>query len=232
MKQALKGIYIFFILVLSKHSFSDTSDFQVWTNLTATGPLYSQPSPFKYWLETQPRMGEDATRLSQLLVRPGLGYELTRNSSAWVGYAWIYTTQPFSPFPFTENRIWQQFLWFKEFKGYTPLKLVLRTRLEQRFFQHVGEVAWRARQFVKTEIPFSADSKWQIVLSEEFFLNLNNFNNIENQGPDQNRFFIGLRYPLKPYLNAEIGYLNQMSNQVDQPNFKGHDLSINFLWTF
>ena len=85
------------------------------------------------------------------MVRPGLGYALNENVSLWLGYAYIPTMAPFTNDDFSENRIWQQFLWSDK----TSLGTYsLRTRFEERF---VGQpdVAYRFRQLAKLSYPRS-----------------------------------------------------------------------------
>lgn len=206
-----------------------TQDMQVWTNVTLNGPLSSKTPKIKYWLEAQPRFGEDVSRLSQVLLRPGLGYALTPTTSIWGGYAWIYTTLPFASPSFDENRIWQQLLWSRKFN---TVRLVSRTRLEQRFIQQNIHVAWRLRQFFKAEIPLPIQPAFSAIVSNEVFVHLNDFNRNNNQGFDQNRFFIGIGKELAPHIKAEAGYLNQTIRRINAADYSGNYLSLNVLCNF
>ncbi|VEG91829.1 DUF2490 domain-containing protein [Legionella spiritensis] len=203
-----------------------THDYQIWSNITTTGHLNHK---IKYWLETQERFGSNASRLSQMLARPGIGYVLSSHSSLWLGYAWIYTTFPFASSSFDENRIWQQFLWSRDF---TRLKFIGRTRLEQRFIQNAVHTAWRFRQLTKIEIPLQPQSKFNFISSDEVFIHLNNFNNNNNQGMDQNRFFVGLGYKPGKNILMEIGYLNQIIVRSGSSNYTGHSLSLNLFLNY
>ncbi|KTD46642.1 hypothetical protein Lrub_1564 [Legionella rubrilucens] len=206
-----------------------THDMQVWANLTANGPLSSKTPKIKYWLEAQPRFGEDVSRLSQVLLRPGLGYALTPTTSIWAGYAWIYTTLPFASPSFDENRTWQQLLWSRKFN---TVRLVSRTRLEQRFIQQNIHVAWRLRQFFKAEIPLPKQPAFTGIVSNEVFIHLNDFNRNNNQGFDQNRFFVGVGKELTRHVKAEAGYLNQTIRRVNSADYSGNYLSLNVLCNF
>lgn len=106
------------LLVLINTSYALNQDFQTWGNLTSIANicLNDKTQCFKVWLEGQLRFGDQSTRLSQTLLRTGLGYELTEHSSLWLGYAWTQTAKPFTSNPFDENRLWQQFLWINSYK--------------------------------------------------------------------------------------------------------------------
>ena len=55
------------------------------------------------------RFGEDVGRLSQSILRPGVGYQLSDTVSAWVGYGRVTNHQPGDDVG--EDRIWQQLSW-------------------------------------------------------------------------------------------------------------------------
>lgn len=215
------------ILVFTNNACSISHDFQLWVNMVATGPL-DKDAKIKYWLEAQERMGEDVSILSQEILRPGIGYSLSPYSSLWGGYAWIYSAPPFARNPFEENRIWQQYLWARSF---SQIKWTSRTRLEQRFLPD-SNVAWRARELLKVQIPFTEASKLNLAIYDEIFIHLNNFRDMNNRGTDQNRFFIGLNYPLTKTITAELGYLQQNISRIEQENFLGRDISLNVFVSF
>ncbi|WP_242604564.1 DUF2490 domain-containing protein [Legionella fairfieldensis] len=226
----------FFTLIHSPEGVCTTErDFQSWLNLTVTGNFSKENTSwhaFKYWLEGQERIGDDSSRFSQTLLRTGLGYSITRNTSIWLGYAWIHTGIPFTRVPFKENRIWQQLLWIKSNPHFT---FSSRTRTEQQFFlEHRLKVAYRIRQLVKIMVPFQYYPHFSFVSHDEVFWHTNNFIGKNGRGFDQNRFFIGIGY--KTHANAvfstEMGYMNQYIRRFEVPNFLSNILSINFFLNF
>ncbi len=78
---------------------NETTDFQTWWTSTLIGTLYQdhKPTRVKYWLEGQERVGEDCTKSSQTIFRPGVGYMLNSQTSIWFGYAWVDTGIPLAP---------------------------------------------------------------------------------------------------------------------------------------
>lgn len=198
-----------------------TSDSQFWASITAMMPASKQEPKIRYWFEMQNRIGDDFSQLSQLLLRPGLGYELTPFTSIWLGYARIYTSSPFTTDAFDENRIWQQILWSKEF---THLHATVRGRLEQRYIPNNIHTEWRYRQLFKAAFLIPHHEKHTFILNNETFFHLNDFNHQNNQGFDQNRFFIGLGHKTSKHSTIEIGYLNQVIRRINSENYSGNNL--------
>lgn len=230
-KQKIKLIPNFLLILLIQilsviKTHAQNSDQQLWTNITAVGPLVRQQPAIRYWLEIQDRVGEDVSQLSQLLIRPGLGYQFLPSSSFWLGYAAIHTSVPFSDPNTFENRIWEQFLWSQHLNS---LRLTGRSRLEQRFIENTYHTAWRFRQMFKTNIFIPKHSKYEFVVSDELFFHLNNFNQQNNTGFDQNRLFLGIGYKASNNSNLEIGYLNQLINRFQRDNYSGNYLAVTLL---
>ena len=216
-------------------------DFQTWGMVLGTGNFSSlnpdnpNLSKFKWWLEGQGRFGDDSSRFSQGIIRPGVGYAVNDETSLWVGYAWIPTDKPFAGGNrFNENRIWQQLLWSKPYSFGT---ITARTRTEQRFFDIPGssDVAYRFRQFFKWSIPMPFISpKTFFILQDEVFVNLNDIDTGIRAGFNQNRFFTGFGYKFNKIATGEIGYMNQYFNRPDnpRPDQMQHILGVNLFLNF
>lgn len=227
-KQWVSGLFSVLILSLigiySGHA--TTRDSQFWTSITAMVPASNNSPKIRYWFEIQNRVGDEVSQLSQLLLRPGVGYEIAPFTTIWLGYARIYTAAPFTTNPFDENRIWQQILWSK---GFTHWQATVRGRLEQRFMPNTIHTEWRYRQLFKGAFAIPHHDKYTFVLSNEVFFHLNDFNHQNNQGFDQNRFFTGFGYKTNKNTNVEIGYLNQFIKRIGSENFSGNNLLISLL---
>jgi len=228
--ETIKKILIVLTFLITKQSSAatlPTSDFQIWGNVTAMGPVSGK---VRYWLEGQGRFGDDASSLSQLLLRPGIGYVLNNTSSLWIGYAYINTRFPFSSQSSDENRIWQQFLWVKD---QSWGRIFSRTRLEQRFIDSVSTTGWRFRQFVRMQRPFKSNNKAFIALTEEMFVQLNNtLKQASNRGFDQNRIFAGIGFLPNTNTLFEVGYQNQTIRRINTSNYSGNYLATNLIFNF
>lgn len=206
-------------------------DFQTWVAVTATGSfgiLNPEWKNFRFWLEGQGRFGEDSSRFSQGMLRPGLGYALNENASLWLGYAFVPTEAPFTTKNFDENRIWQQFLWTdKTFLG----TFSSRTRFEERFINIQPDTAFRFREFLKLSYPLAFAPGFSLVGWEEIFVNLNTTGTIHS-GLDQNRVFAGIGYNFDEHIKTEIGYMNQYIEKASQADRISHVLSLSLLLNY
>jgi hypothetical protein len=145
--------------------------------------------------------------LEQLLLRTGLGYNLTENNNnILIGYGYIlsenYIGDSDDKVSINEHRIFQQFttkqsLW--------KVKLSHRYRFEQRFVE--SDFKMRFRYFLGLNIPLQhkEDGKNPLYISayNEIFLNT------ESSVFDRNRVYGGLGYKFSKNLKLELGYMNQ-----------------------
>tara|TARA_R110001583_G_scaffold174854_3_gene329360 strand:- start:7993 stop:8664 length:672 start_codon:yes stop_codon:yes gene_type:complete len=143
--------------------------------------------------------------LEQLLLRTGLGYNLTENNNnILLGYGYIlsenYLENSNETVAVNEHRIFQQFI-TKQSIG--NVKLSHRYRFEQRFIE--TNFKMRFRYFLAINIPFSAKKTNNYYFSgyNEVFLNT------ESSIFDRNRLYGGLGYKLNDNIKFEMGYMNQ-----------------------
>lgn len=178
-------------------------DGQVWLLTTARGAIQG---PWKLYLEAQPRL--DGSGVRQLILRPAVGYQVTRLWSLWQGYGWTPSFDEFRD----EQRSFQQSL-VEMPRGRLPVALVNRTRLEQRWIENSEGTAWRLRHMLRLVYPLDMDGTWALAAYDEPFVALNSIQGGARSGFDQNRAFLGLSRSLAEGLRLEVGYLNQLVNQ-------------------
>ncbi|WP_460220193.1 DUF2490 domain-containing protein [Psychroserpens sp. MEBiC05023] len=156
--------------------------------------------------------------LEQLLLRTGLGYNLTENNNnILLGYGYIlsenYIDDSSDKVSVEEHRIFQQFI-TKQKIG--KVGLSHRYRFEQRFVE--DDFKMRLRYFLGLRIPlqYKEDKKNPLYLSayNEIFLNT------KSAVFDRNRLYGGLGYEFSKALRLELGYMNQFfkSSGRDQIN--------------
>ena len=145
--------------------------------------------------------------LEQLLLRTGIGYNLTENNNnILLGYGYIlsenYIGETDEKVSVNEHRIFQQFT-TKQKIG--KVGLSHRYRFEQRFVE--DDFRMRLRYFLGINIPlqYKEDGKNPLYLSayNEIFLNT------ESSVFDRNRVYGGLGYKFSNALRMELGYMNQ-----------------------
>ncbi len=199
-----------FSLIVPTSAFAQKTDFQSWTQVTATISL----DPAKEWFayaEAQPRIGDDVSRLERLLLRPALGYNVNEQVSLFLGYAWTPTfmNASYQEDFRNESRIWQQILIKHKMIG---LDWQHRIRQEQRIIQDTGGTSNRTRYTLRGSYPLPGFDNFGLTGYNELFVTENGVSGGPQGGFDRYRFFFG------PYLNSgpvryEAGYLGEYARQ-------------------
>lgn len=185
-------------------------DIQAWAAATATVPVGDK---VVIWLEAQGRFSDDATRLGQLLLRPGIGYKVAPSTTVFAGYAYV-RTDPVGPVRTTEHRLWQQLSWRALGDG-KATTITGRTRLEQRFVNGTNDVGVRFRQLLRLTVPVDGHGT-QAVGWSEVFVGLNDTRAGQRTGFDRLRSFAGVSLPLSKTMRIEPGYMNEyVSGRID-----------------
>lgn len=207
-------------------------DFRIWGNVTARGNFgYVDPDlkRWLWWMEGQLRFRDCCTSggsLDQSLIRPGIGYALSDQSTVWIGYA--RATNYLVGQEIEENRMWEQYMW----RGSTPLgAFTSRTRFEQRWQANGNDTGGRFRQFFKFHWPFSFHPAANFTVWDEVFVHLYSTDWGAIQGFDQNRGFVGIGYRFSPEILTEIGYMNQFI-QTSKNDRMNHILSLTVFFDF
>ena len=188
---------------------SSPHDFQIWSPVYLT---YSFTDKIQGWYEVQPRFGRNVSRVNQLLLRTALGCRFTNHWSLWQGYAW---TPSFVPVFINENRIYQQLLYIQDF---TAVKIMSRTRFEQRWIQNIPGTPLRFRTLLRGRFPLDQDRDWGLVAQDKTFFNFNSPTIGPEAGLDQNRLFLGLNKRINENMGIDAGYQLQTIN-TEEPGF-------------
>lgn len=189
-------------------------DFRLWAPVFLTVPLSTS---FLGYAEVNPRFGDDVSQLDQLILRTAVGYKLDDRWSVWQGYAWntVYYRANDQPDFNGEQRIYQQLSYKDKFpflETFPFLKILSRSRLEERWIQHVSDTAFRARTMLRVDVPLPMIPSWSFVTFDEIFVNLNGVSGGPEGGFDQNRFFIGVNKEFMKQFNVDLGYQMQIIN--------------------
>jgi hypothetical protein len=202
------------LLVLASPAAARPSDSQaqLWYAAFTQGPI---ARPFLYYLEAQPRLGQDDGRL---ILRSALGLALpVEGLSVWLGYAWI-PVWPWDEDPaprLNESRLYQQLLYNT---ALGPVRLSSRTRLEQRLLASAAGTSHRFRTFLRGSAPLGGESPLSLILWDEVFFHLNTVEGGPRRGFDQNRAFLGVGYKLSAHVTLEAGYLNNYIRRPTAPS--------------
>ena len=170
------------------------------------------------WNEVQYRNYNFAGDLQQLLLRTGIGYNLTENNNnVLLGYAFInsqrYLPNDEEKIGTNEHRIYQQFITRQNFGKFF---LQHRYRVEQRFLP--DNFQSRFRYFLSVNIPVNkqtmADKALYVSAYNEIFLNAQNANF------DRNRLYGGLGYVINKSFRIEGGFMAQTLENTNRNQFQ------------
>ncbi|MGE8555687.1 MAG: DUF2490 domain-containing protein [Chryseobacterium jejuense] len=156
--------------------------------------------------EVQYRNFDAIGDLEQLLIRTGIGYDLTENNNnVLLGYGFILS-QPYVNGDKKENiehRIFQQYITKQKFGRFN---LQHRYRLEERFLE--DDFRMRFRYMLGVNIPITQKEMLPKTLYasvyNEIFLNFN------SPTFDRNRVYGALGYVINKNMRIEAGYMNQI----------------------
>jgi hypothetical protein len=209
-----KRIFAFTLIINSLAGYSQQSELGNWLNFTGNKKLGSR---FDLHHEVQYRNYNAVGDLEQLLLRAGIGYNLTENNNnILAGYAFIhgqnYTGAGTSTFV-NEHRIFQQFIMRSKA---ARVGVMHRYRFEQRFIE--DDFRMRFRYLLALTIPLNKKE----MIENTLYLSASNevFLNSKTTVFDRDRLYGGLGYKFSDRLRVELGYLNQFlnSSQRDQVN--------------
>ncbi|MEM5566519.1 DUF2490 domain-containing protein [Psychroserpens sp. AS72] len=204
MKKKSKIAALIIVLVLPLFAMCQDSNLGNWLIYIGNKKLNSK---WNIHNEVQYRNYNAVGDLEQLLLRTGIGYNLSENNNnLLLGYGYIlsenYIGDTDDKISVNEHRIFQQFT-TKQNIG--KVGLSHRYRFEQRFVE--DDFKMRLRYFLGIKIPlqYKEEGKNPLYLSlyNEIFLNT------KSSVFDRNRVFGGLGYEFSDNLRFELGYMNQ-----------------------
>ncbi|CAI8776504.1 DUF2490 domain-containing protein [Chryseobacterium sp. IT-36CA2] len=156
--------------------------------------------------EIQYRNFDAVGDLEQLLIRTGIGYDLTENNNnVLLGYGFILS-QPYVNGEKKENiehRIFQQYITKQKFGRFY---LQHRYRLEERFLQ--DDFRMRFRYMLGVNIPITQKE----MLPKTLYASVYNEIFLHFNSPvfDRNRVYGALGYVINKNMRIEAGYMNQI----------------------
>lgn len=178
-------------------------------------------------LEGQWRRADLGLNWQQLLLRPGVNYQLTPKISLTAGYGFIQTYR-YGEFPvraaFPEHRFFEQVLITQR-----ALKLDWqnRFRLEQRNLKRTTwELENRVRYMLRTNIPLPfAERRYYLGIYNEIMFNFGK--NVASNVFDQNRAYIALGRNVGHETRVEVGFMEQTIQQRSGQVFEhNHTLQV------
>jgi len=156
--------------------------------------------------------------LSQLIVRTGIGYNLTENNNnILLGYGFInsqkYLPNSNNKVGTTEHRIYQQFITRQNFN---KVFLQHRYRIEERFLPN--DFQMRFRYFLGINIPINKPK----IEKNAYYLSAYNeiFINTQQNIFDRNRLYGAIGYVINKNIKIEAGYMAQTAETNNRNQFQ------------
>ncbi len=156
--------------------------------------------------------------LEQLLLRTGVGFNLTpNNNNLLLGYGFMQSENYLkdqSKISLSEHRIYQQFI---SKQSIARISLQHRYRFEQRWVENQS-MRLRFRYFLAVNIPLNRDQMIEKTYYASFYNEI--FLDTDELPFDRNRLYGGVGYKLNKQLKFEFGYMNQFFSNAsrDQVN--------------
>jgi Protein of unknown function (DUF2490) len=189
--------------LVSQPALAADEDNAIWTQFVLSGPVSGRLGVFLY---AESRFGQNASRLSQIVLAAGLGLDPGHGHSLYVGYLQVNTFTAAGPAP-TEHRLWQQAAYPLGSLG--RIRISGRTLLEQRWFDGSDDVGVRVLQNVRFSLPVTHGGRMQGIAYGEGFFNVKNADPGARIGVDQWRGFAGINLALGEGRSLEAGYFHQ-----------------------
>ncbi len=201
----LKPAILALLLFISIFSYAQKSDTGNWFIYFGNQSINKK---WNWWNEVQYRNYNFAGDLQQLLIRTGVGYNLTENNNnVLMGYGFIHS-QNYLPNEVdksknNEHRIYQQFITKQNFGR---IFLQHRYRIEERFLP--DDFKMRFRYFLSLNVPLNHNS----MISKTVYASAYNelFLNAESPVFDRDRLYGALGYVLDKNFRMELGFMAQI----------------------
>lgn len=211
----IKSLLILSTFLYSSISYAQKSDIGNWFIYFGNQRISKK---FNWWNEVQYRNYDIAGDLQQLLLRTGIGYNLTENNNnILLGYAYIksdrYLANSSAKANTDENRIYQQFI---SRQNFTRIYMQHRYRIEERFI--VDDFQIRFRYFMSLNIPLNhktmTDNTFYVSAYNEIMLNA------KRPIFDRNRLYGALGYVINKNFRVEAGFMAQTLENSNRNQFQ------------
>lgn len=210
----LKGVFLFLLLSFSNFAMAQNTNTGNWINYFGNKKISDK---WNWWHEVQYRNYNAVGDLEQLLIRTGLGYNISKTDNLHLGYAYVlsepYISGTTDKNTIVEHRIYQQLVNRNTFGRGT---FMTRLRFEERFISTGFKTRFRAMNWINYPINSKSITDKTVYLSvyHEIFLN--------GKGPtlDRLRLYGALGYFINKKIKVELGYLSQVQTNKERGQFQ------------
>ena len=208
-------IVVIFFTVVAKGTVAQNTDVGNWFIYFGNQPINKK---FNWHNEVQYRNYNVVGDLQQLLLRTGIGYNLTENNNnILLGYGYIqsknYIPNKTEKITTHEHRVFQQFI---NRQNIGKVFLQHRYRVEERFLK--DDFQMRFRYFLAVNIPFGKKTMAPQTIYASAYNEI--FVNAQNTYFDRNRLYGGIGYIFNKYIKAEVGFMAQTLQTRNRNQFQ------------
>ena len=211
----LQSFCLLLLLFLATNVNAQKNDFGNWFLYFGNQKINDR---WNFHNEVQYRNYNFAGDLEQLLLRTGIGYNLSENNNnLLLGYAYIYS-EPYiagsdEKLNTDEHRIFQQFITRQQFGR---VNFQHRYRFEQRFLE--DDFKMRLRYFLSLNVPINKKSMDKNTIYASAYNEI--FINTEGNYFDRDRIYGGLGYCFSKSLKMELGVMSQIQQNSSKTQFQ------------
>ena len=215
MKNKLKLLSFLVLLLVATNGYTQKSDLGNWFNYFGNQKINTR---WNWHNEVQYRNFNFAGDLEQLLLRTGLGYNLSENNNnVLLGYAYIhsepYIAETDDKLKTDEHRIFQQFITKQQFGR---INILHRYRFEQRFMN--DDFKMRLRYSLSLNIPINKKTMDKNAVYASMYNEI--FVNTEQNHYDRDRIYGGVGYCVNKYIRVEAGVMSQLLPTNNRTQFQ------------
>lgn len=211
----------------ARYNAEEDNDFGIWPQSI----INYKYKKWRFELDTNPRIMYRATRLNEFHIRTFVGYQAKPWLLLQIG------AYPYSPVyqPVTVNqvRLLEQVTLDKT---WGRVGLTLRSRLDERWVEHVSKTAYRVRELPRVNYYLDESKHYYAFAADEVFVNFNTASGSIKKGCDQNRAFLGLGWNINQHAKFELAYLDQWFKRRQYarplPDRHNHVLFLNLVNSF
>ena len=209
------AIVIIYFLLISSKTIAQKSEVGNWFIYLGNQKINNK---LNWHNEVQYRNYNFIGDAQQLLLRTGIGYNLTENNNnVLLGYAFIhsenYIANTVDKISTNEHRIYQQFITRQNFGR---VFLQHRYRIEERFL--TDNFKMRFRYFLSANIPINNKTMDKNTLYASVYNEI--FLNSKSPFFDRNRIYGGLGFVINKNFRIETGYMKQILEKSDRGQFQ------------
>lgn len=215
MRTKLKSINILFFFFITTVGISQNSETGNWFLYFGNQKINKK---WSFHNELQYRNYNFVGDLEQLLIRTGIGYDLSENNNnILLGYAFVHSEKYITGTDIknntTEHRIFQQFISKQEFGR---VKIQHRYRFEQRFID--SNFKMRFRYFLSLNVPVNKT----VMEKNAVYVSAYNeiFINTKRTQYDRNRIYGGVGYCFNKNFKMEVGLMSQIIENSSRTQFQ------------